>query len=69
MRSSRDADEASANRRLSGQHMEVLMARQRHLESTAETEKKRVEKVSRWEEGSKSDPALGRGVYPRSCMP
>eukprot|EP00752_Nemacystus_decipiens_P018211 g16340.t1 len=43
--SSRDACEASANRRLSGQHMEGLMARQRQLEITAEAEKKRLEKV------------------------
>eukprot|EP00903_Cladosiphon_okamuranus_P005837 g5778.t1 len=43
--SSRDACEASANRRLSGQHMDGLMARQRQLELAAEAEKKRLEKV------------------------
>ena len=43
--SSRDACEASANRRLSGQHMDGLLARQRQLEIAAEAEKKRLEKV------------------------
>lgn len=43
--SSRDACEASANRRLSGQHMDGLLARQRQLEMAAEAEKKRLEKV------------------------
>ncbi|CAB1108713.1 unnamed protein product [Ectocarpus sp. CCAP 1310/34] len=43
--SSRDACEASANRRLSGQHMDNIMARQRQLELGAEAEKKRLEKL------------------------
>ncbi|CAM9522696.1 unnamed protein product, partial [Laminaria digitata] len=43
--SSRDACEASANRRLSGQHMDNVMARQKQLEHAADTERRRLEKV------------------------
>ena len=43
--SSRDACEASANRRLSGQHLENVMARQKQLEHAADVERKRLEKV------------------------
>lgn len=45
--SSRDACEASANRRLSGQQLECVLARQRQLEGSAEADRKRLEKVSK----------------------
>lgn len=45
--SSRDACEASANRRLSGQHMDIVLARQRQLEAAADKEKKRFDKASK----------------------
>lgn len=52
--SSRDACEASANRRLSGQHLDNVMARQKQLEHAADVERKRLEKVGT---GNSRDPS------------